>query len=321
MHSLGWEARVRSTLESRQPGAHLRPRVDLRRILCAFDLSAASHRGLAFGVMLARQFGAEARVVHVVRPTAGPSERVRTAAAIERACQRLRDEAAPVSPFPGRPESVEVLLREGDPVRAIVEHAAEWPADLLVMGTHGESPRQSWGLGSTTDAVVRRSAVPVLAVPPPPPGEAAAPPHAFQRVLAAFDFSDPGRQMLEQVAGIIDAAQADVTLLHVLEWFPSEGAGAWESFRVPECQLDLAEVTADRLGRALRASALAGLPYRAEVAAGIPYREILRVAAERQADLIALGLHSRRAIDQWLPGSTISHLLRESRCPVLAVKL
>jgi nucleotide-binding universal stress UspA family protein len=298
---------VRSTLEYRQP-APPRPSLEPRRILCAFDLSAASRPALAAGLRLAGQLGAQARVLHVGRPVDTPSQTAALPAAIERACQDLRG---------GSPE---VVVVPGDPVHGILEQAGAWPADLIVMGTHGESSQPSWSLGSITNAVVRRAAAAVLAVPPD--GDEAgttAPP--FRRVLAAFDFSGPGRRMLDRVAGILHSSEAEVTLLHVLEWFPAEGEGASPSFQVSECQLDLAEVTVARLSQALRDSALAALPYHAEVAAGIPHREILRVAAERRADLIALGLHHRRALDQWLPGSTVSHLLRESRCPILAVKL
>jgi universal stress protein A len=53
---------------------------------------------------------------------------------------------------------------------------------------------------------------------------------------------------------------------------------------------------------------------------GTPYREILRVAGERQADLIVLGVQGRGAIDLRLFGSTTSEVLRRAACPVLTVR-
>jgi nucleotide-binding universal stress UspA family protein len=297
---------MRSILDRRELGPEAaRARPELRRILCTFDLSEASRQALGCALMLARRHGVQAQVMHVLPSAAGSPRAVAEAtAALERAC----------------PAATDRLVRVGDPVQTILDRAAEWRADLVVMGTHGQSRPRPWGLGSTTEAVVRRARSPVLAVPCRTL-EASAGPAPFHRVLAAFDFSEPAQHMLDHVACLGNTSQLELTLLHVLEWFPDDAAGAAAAFSVPEYQLDLAQVTRERVLRAVQASALAGRPHRAEVAAGVPYREILRVAGEQRADLIALGQHGRRALDRWLPGSTISHLLRESPCPVLAVNL
>jgi len=52
---------------------------------------------------------------------------------------------------------------------------------------------------------------------------------------------------------------------------------------------------------------------------GTPYREILRVAGEREADLIVLGVHGRNAADLLFFGSTTNHVIREAEFPVLTV--
>ena len=53
---------------------------------------------------------------------------------------------------------------------------------------------------------------------------------------------------------------------------------------------------------------------------GKPYREILRVAAERDADLIVIGLHGRSAADLMFYGSTTQHVVRQAACPVLTLR-
>ena len=53
---------------------------------------------------------------------------------------------------------------------------------------------------------------------------------------------------------------------------------------------------------------------------GTPYREILRLAAEREADLIVLGVHGRTAADLFFFGSTTNHVIREAGCPVLTIR-
>ena len=53
---------------------------------------------------------------------------------------------------------------EGIPSREIVKAAAEWKAGLIVLRTHGRTGISRALLGSTTEAVVRHSQIPVLTV-------------------------------------------------------------------------------------------------------------------------------------------------------------
>jgi nucleotide-binding universal stress UspA family protein len=56
------------------------------------------------------------------------------------------------------------------------------------------------------------------------------------------------------------------------------------------------------------------------IAEGDPVTEILRVAAEEQADFIILGTHGRTGIQRLLMGSVAESVIRRATCPVLAVK-
>ena len=60
--------------------------------------------------------------------------------------------------------TVEASVLSGRPHRAIVDYAAEYDVDLIVMGTHGRTGLDRYLLGSVTERVVRLSDVPVLAV-------------------------------------------------------------------------------------------------------------------------------------------------------------
>jgi len=50
------------------------------------------------------------------------------------------------------------------PAAALVDEAASWPADLVVLGARGRSGVERLLLGSMADGVARRSKVPVLLV-------------------------------------------------------------------------------------------------------------------------------------------------------------
>lgn len=58
-----------------------------------------------------------------------------------------------------------------------------------------------------------------------------------------------------------------------------------------------------------------------EVAAlGRAYEEIVRMARERDADLIVLGVHGRSALNVVLFGSTANQVVRNATCPVVTVR-
>ena len=52
---------------------------------------------------------------------------------------------------------------------------------------------------------------------------------------------------------------------------------------------------------------------------GSPGDELLRLARERDADLMVLGVRRRNALDLALFGSTARRVLRDAPCPVLTV--
>jgi nucleotide-binding universal stress UspA family protein len=64
---------------------------------------------------------------------------------------------------------VEARVRTGVPAREAVAEAAEWPAELVVVGTHGRGGAARALLGSVAEAVVRDAPCSVLVVPSPRP--------------------------------------------------------------------------------------------------------------------------------------------------------
>ncbi|MBE0616426.1 MAG: universal stress protein, partial [Proteobacteria bacterium] len=64
-------------------------------------------------------------------------------------------------------EDLELRVTHGEPWEQILETARETKADLVVMGTHGRKGLDRALFGSTAERVLRRSTVPVMAVPLP----------------------------------------------------------------------------------------------------------------------------------------------------------
>ena len=144
-----------------------------RRILVPVDGSAASGRGLGEAIELARQLGSELLLVHVVDdwPTAAGDI---AAVNLEAGAKRLRDAGAAVlsaaearAQAAGVPVKSALIEELGASVGAcIVQRAREWPAELIVCGTHGRRGLNRLIMGSDAENIVRHAPVPVLLVRP-----------------------------------------------------------------------------------------------------------------------------------------------------------
>jgi nucleotide-binding universal stress UspA family protein len=302
--------------------------ISIKHVLCPVDFSEFSRHAFGRAVAVARGYGADLTVLHVLPvPSMVPALPYGPEGPGPfgfEAVDRVRA-LAELSQFLGAEHSAGVPVRyeaaESPAVhKEILQQASRISADLVVMGTHGRSGFDHLLLGSVAERTLRTSRVPVLVVPPhtrdvvPPPIE------PFRSVLCAVDFSQDSARALEHAASLARHGAGRLTLLHVVEPMPvgydPMGGPPFDiagyEFRLEESgRAQLQKLAPDRL--------TAGCEVETVLARGKAYKEILRVAAECQADVIVLGVHGRNAFDRLVFGSTTEHIIRRARCPVLAV--
>lgn len=132
-----------------------------KTILFPTDFSLASDAALAHAEALAKQMGAKLLIVHVEEPPlaygGGELYYGIPEPSSERILAMLEDvkPADPKVPFTHR-------LTMGDPAGEIVRLAAEEPAEMIVLGTHGRTGMTRLLMGSVAEGVVRRAPCPVL---------------------------------------------------------------------------------------------------------------------------------------------------------------
>lgn len=148
-----------------------RPRTAMyQAILIAVDGSAISDRALREGLALARDQRAEVRIVHVVdtvRAVTGDAYVDFDAyrAAQVQAGREVLDHVTAVAKEAGataEPRMIEVAGTA--PADAILNEAKHWPADLIVIGTHGRGGLMHLLMGSVADGIVRHAEIPVLLI-------------------------------------------------------------------------------------------------------------------------------------------------------------
>jgi nucleotide-binding universal stress UspA family protein len=150
----------------------------IKCIVCPTDFSEPSRQGLEVAQELARHFGAELVLVHVVDPvpvlqSMGPMSPTGTAGRVpfnvsayqELLKQNASEQLEALAQERVAPEVVlSKVITLGKPEAAIVELAAKVEADLIVIATHGRTGVRRFLFGSVAEKVVRTAGCPVLTI-------------------------------------------------------------------------------------------------------------------------------------------------------------
>jgi nucleotide-binding universal stress UspA family protein len=144
------------------------------RILAGVDASAHAEHALQHAVELAKACGAALRVVHVADMgwlPVGPELGID----VDRLVDARRDngkkllanaiELARKAGCAAQARLIETATPTQPAAAALLEEAAAWPADVVVLGTRGRGGLERLLLGSMADGVARRSTIPVVLVP------------------------------------------------------------------------------------------------------------------------------------------------------------
>lgn len=122
---------------------------------------------------MAKAFGAELRLFHVIEPEPSytaygftpdefPAMNAFQEEARRRATLKLEELLTTVKiDLP----NASTHLTEGSPLHALLDYVKESGADLVVLGAHGHGVIASLLLGSVAEGMVRKAAVPTLVVP------------------------------------------------------------------------------------------------------------------------------------------------------------
>lgn len=144
-----------------------------KNIMLALDGSKISDSLVEEVINLTKGQSANVRIIHVVDESfvsyGGPAfDYLSIIATCREDGEKILNNAAKkmASESSIKPETsiLELKPLQGRVAEAIVEAAKEWPADLLVIGTHGRRGFSRLFLGSVAENIVRIATIPVLLV-------------------------------------------------------------------------------------------------------------------------------------------------------------
>ncbi|HEX6810841.1 MAG TPA: universal stress protein [Planctomycetota bacterium] len=140
----------------------------IRRIVCPTDFSPTAGHALEYAAEMARSFGAELVLLHVVPEMNYPLRSFGMAWSLPHLHEELHkhaaDEIEKVRKTIGTGVDVRTELRDGEAHAQVLACAKAQNADLIVMGTQGHTGLKHALLGSTAERVVRLAECPVLTV-------------------------------------------------------------------------------------------------------------------------------------------------------------
>jgi nucleotide-binding universal stress UspA family protein len=144
----------------------------------------------------------------------------------------------------------------------------------------------------------------------------------IRSILLPTDFSRCAESALPYATDLARLMRARLVCLHVVETtMPPVG---YTAVAEPLPALDIGGQLADSAARELpklgAREECAGLEVEEVLARGDAAGEIVRVARERDIDLIVISSHGRTGFGRMIFGSTAESVVRRAHCPVLVVK-
>ena len=262
-------------------------------VLCPLDFSESSRGALRFAGAIAAHFGSPLTLLAVNDPlldeaaelTGGHSYLVDET---RREMEKFHLQAFGNSPNPAVDAHFEIA--SGKPAHEILRVARERGSDLIVMASHGSTGFRKLFFGSTTERVLRETLVPVLVTPG---GDVAAldleeARRAIRRVLVPVDLTAASAHQLDIAGRLAAALSLPLVVVHVIEPLRSVVSTHGTPSTVETERRYRAEAELERA-----ADSCAGAPRtEALVVYGEPAEEIVKVASDRDAGLIVMGLHS-----------------------------
>ncbi len=216
---------------------------------------------------------------------------------------------------------IEPVIVEGEPAGEIAKAVRDYDVDLVTVVTHGRRGLARALFGSTAEEIIAEAPCPVLTIRPPQ--------HDFvhhrgseteirlNRILVATNFRSSSIIAANVARELARTSGAELHAIYVIGdyfeqisvMFPEGGRSALSRMR-EEVQSRMQSFAGENDGRV-----------KTHVAEGRPYAEIVRLAAEIDADLIVIGTTVHASLFGGAPalGTEIERVVRNAPCPVLCV--
>lgn len=262
-------------------------------VLCPVDFSSSSRGALRYATAIAEHFGADLTLLTVSDPLLAEAADLRMGSNwllenLQRELQRFYADAFDHRTAHAVTPSLETAT--GKPAPEILRVARERSADVIVMSSHGLTGIRKLFFGAVTERVLRETTIPVLVTPAADEGprDLSELQGTGRPVLVPIDLTPAAERQVKVGRGIAEALGVPLLLSHIIEPL---------KFPIP-VQISLPHVDAERRTQAdqvlndLLSRLPASLKKEALIAYGDPAEEVAKIAHDRHAGLVVMGLQA-----------------------------
>ena len=297
-------------------------RVELKKIICATDISDFSNHSVSCGIALAREFGAKLYVCHVIDFPTSFIYGDTPIFLIEQQKQAIENTHERLEKLIGKAQvEWKALVTMGHAADEITRLAKENGVDLAISATHGRSGLKRLILGSVTERLMRTLHCPLLIVRGPEHDFSTSENRRFrfQRILIGCDFSTDSSLAFQHGLSLAQEFQSELHLVHVME--PPVYMDFFKTSVESEedLQQDLQSRIKEKLTNMVPEEAHNWCTPQTALLDGQPHEELTRYAEKNNVDLIVLGVRGQGLAETLFVGSTTDRVVRRSPCPVLSV--
>jgi len=141
----------------------------------------------------------------------------------------------------------------------------------------------------------------------------------FQKILCPIDYSNCSMNALTYAAELALKDAARLYLMYVKD----ERVSAYGGLKF-DAEFNHAAETVTGMEQKLRSSISEEIRncinVEVLIRVGVPFEEILKVARDKEVDLIVMGTHGRTGITHMVIGSVAENVIRKAPCPVLCIR-
>jgi nucleotide-binding universal stress UspA family protein len=280
-------------------------------ILLPFDGSEGAVAVLDHAAEIARWADATVQVLYVADSTRDSVTVVEgtTVDALERAGEETVETAAAALERRGVAHETDVV--QGNPAPTIVEYAARYDHDLVVIPTHGREGLSRRLVGSVAEKVVRLCSVPVLTVRMQPDERLVFP---YERLLIPTDGSAAAEDAADRSLALAAALDATVHVLSVVD-----DSALGPDVRSTVVGAESERVATEAVERVVATADDRGVETVGHVEHGDPVETIRDCVDENDLHAVGMGTTGRRGTDRILLGSVAERTVRTAPVPVLTV--
>jgi nucleotide-binding universal stress UspA family protein len=271
-------------------------------ILVPLDGSQLAEMALPYAEELSARLGSDVTLIYISESIDDPHRHMHQIY-MQKMAESTKQDAEAYARKLGKEWAIQArsVNLAGNPAEEIVKYADSENIGLIVLSTHGQSGIRQWTIGSIANKVVRATKQPVLLVRAEGTHPDVPQKGMLRKALLPLDGSRESEAAIPYVAELASRLGMSVILLQVL----AIGDKA------------LAEDYLEKIGVQLKQR---GVTVESQVRFGEAATEIVNLAAEIHADVVAMSIHGRSGMGRWVLGSVAERVLYEGSTPLLLVR-